>query len=184
MSILKSVYTDIKTALGGITELQHVAIWNNQVNNEEQEDAYNFPAAFIEFSQITWEFMQFNEMLGNTTPSQKGALVVTLYVAFHELRDETESFTDCLDLVYLIYRTLNGIEGTNYTPFVRVSERQDTNHDNVLVWQMDFASTIYETNEEDVLVDATDGGETDIALDVRLSLDIDNFHIRTGDGIP
>lgn len=151
MSAKLDIYNDIDTALKGITtnnvrDIKHVAIWNNQIFNEAREKAYNFPAVFVEFTEMLWETRLAGSNAGaiastGQTEEQNGNITVILHVVFSTLKDETYSFPDVdaiLDKVYFAIQNLQGANSDSYSPLLRVAERQDIDHDRVIDWQVDF----------------------------------------------
>lgn len=185
MAVIKQIYTDVVAKLQLLKTakvIKHIAVWNNQISNEGKEDAFNFPAVFLEFSEVTWLETKFVGIQTNVSPQQKGVTILTVRIAYHSLKDETEIFTNVLDLIDAVRIALNGTEGTNYSPLLRSAERHDINHDNVSVWEIDFTCAISEGGESQELIDVTEGGTVDITLELNIDLDIDNYIIRTGDG--
>ena len=187
MSVTKLIYTDLKAILDTLKTagtINHVAVWNSQTENETKEDAFNFPAVFIDFSEITWDRTQQIGIQTNTKVTQSGTITFTLHIAFHTLYDETDYFPTALDTIFAIYNAVNGMSGGYYSPFYRSGERQDVSHDNVQVWEIDYTSiNVTECPEADELVDATDGGASPVSITITKDLDIDNYVIRTGDGV-
>ncbi|MCH7902756.1 hypothetical protein IIC68_03310 [archaeon] len=59
---------------------------------------------------------------------------------------------------------------------LRIAERQDTDHDRVIDWQMDFSTMMLQLGEESGVI--IPGGTLDVEVDVDLK--IDNDIIRTG----
>ena len=78
-----------------------------------------------------------------------------------------------------VHQAVNGFEGACWTGLQRGPERQDTNHDNVIVWQVDYMTNLNDASADPArkLIEAT---ITDIV--VNKDLDIDNDIIRSGDG--
>ena len=50
MAAQKDLFNLIKTDLVALTGIKHVALWNNQLANERQENPFLYPAIFIEFT--------------------------------------------------------------------------------------------------------------------------------------
>jgi hypothetical protein len=186
MGVKKDIYLDVKDIIENLDVIEHFAVWNNQLDNEDREDAFNYPAVFFEFSDILWTPAAFRTINSNVEQQQAGGIAITLHVAFFYLEDETESFINQLDIVDSVYRAVAGLQGETYSPFQRESEVQDINHDGVIDWQVTFRSpqVIDAGNEDEDKIDATDGGANPIDIEIVPDLDIDNFHIRTGDGLP
>ncbi len=185
MSAKLDIFNDIVTALTPITELETIELWNSQLVNEDREIPFNYNAVFVEFADIPWTgtnqppSKSGNE--GDVTKQQKGdRALITLHIAFSPLENETVSFPIISPIIDKVYFATQGLNGTFYGPFLRVAERQDTDHDRVIDWQMDFNTMIFECGELDTSLTKIPGGTLDVIPNV--DLDIDNDVIRSGDG--
>lgn len=186
MSAKLDIFNDIVTALDSIAELETVELWNSQFANEDREKPFNYNAVFVEFSEIAWTTT-------NQTPSRSGSegdvskqqkgdeTLIMLHIAFSQLDNETISFPIISPIIDKVYLAVQGLNGEFYGPLLRVAERQDTDHDRVIDWQMDFNTMIFECGELDDALTEIPGGTLELELDK--DLDIDNPVIRSGDGI-
>lgn len=111
----------LKTQLQGIAGIKHVALWNNQLINENQENAFLYPAVFIEFA---------NENFNNLTQGiQQWDSMVTLHVCFESYKDED---IDVLNLKDLVYSTIHTKQYTNFaSKMLRIDEEQNFDHPNI-----------------------------------------------------
>lgn len=50
----KILLSTIKSALADVTEIMHIAMWNQQVTFVDQEDPFEVPAVFVEFGKLEW----------------------------------------------------------------------------------------------------------------------------------
>lgn len=185
MSAKLDIFNDIVTALGSISEIQTVELWNNQLTNEDREKAFNYPAVFIEFSEILWTSTNLTPTRlsseGNVSKQQKGdGALIIVHTAFSQIENETISFPIISPIIDKVYFAIQGLNGTFFGPLLRVAERQDTDHDRVIDWQMDFKTIMLECGELDTSLTEISGGTVDVKVNV--DLDIDNDTIRTGDG--
>ena len=150
-----------------VAAIKAVQLWNNQVDNEKEEEARIHPSAYIEFSSIVWDEL--------TKGSSEGQIVVTIKTVIERLQTDDRTF---LTIVDDVYKALQLFQGVQFTPLKRIAERQDTDHDNVIVWESDFSTLLVDctadTDQDKPTVTAT--------LDLDVELDIDNDVIRTGDG--
>ena len=165
----KELYTDIKSRLE--TELgasiKHIALWNSQLDNEERETPFRFPALFIEFTNITYRSEGFG--------TQKLDLEFAIHCAFSQLIKDI----DLLDIVDNVVFALHGHSFDYSTNIRRLSEEQDSNHDRVRDWIINFATTV--TIDENATVQRLTQ-TTPATLEITADLDIDNNLIRSGDG--
>lgn len=143
MGVKLQLFNDIITAIETVTVIKTTGLWNNQFDNEATERAFNYPAVFIEFTSITWsrthQTPNRDSSVGNVNDEQDAPdTVITLHIGFSELKSATQVFAAIDATLELIYFAVHGIEGTQYTKLVRMAERQDTDHDRITDWQMDF----------------------------------------------
>ena len=92
-----NVFNAIKTQLETLTSLKHVALWNNQFTNENQEVAHDFPNAFIEFANVEY---------GDTTNGvQLYSMDVVIQMMQQYLHISRIYTTSCIRLVVLLRLT-------------------------------------------------------------------------------
>lgn len=165
----KQIFLDAKnkleTDLIGI--VHKVDLYNNQFEHEPEEKPFKYPAIFIEFSDIQY--------FDGTSGVQKCELEMTLHCGFHSLVD-TINF---LDTIQLISQSIHNFSGDYFSPFIRISENMDVNHDNVTVWQIVFKCTM---TDENSIVTRNQILTTIDTLELTRDLDIDDQVIRSGDG--
>ena len=194
MSVKLDLFNDIVTAVEAIVDINSVKIvntvelWNSQLENENKEKPFNYPAVFIEFAEIIWTSTNQQPSAlgsqGNVTKEQKGVgTVVIIHIAHSQLEDETVGFPIIDAVNDKVYFAIQGLfVNDKYSSLLRVAERQDTDHDRVIDWQMDFLTTLFQCGQaDDTLVEIVGGTVT---LAITKDLDIDNDVIRTGDGTP
>jgi hypothetical protein len=164
----KDIYTQLKARIETAPLIKHVGLFNNQFANENIERPFNYPAVFIEFSDIN--FRSENQGI------KKIDLQTTLHVGIRQLVEDLDLF----DIVDQVSATVDRFEIPNSTPFLKVQEVHDTDHDNVLVWRIVFFCTVTDENSSrfnDLAI------TTPTMIEINKSIDIDNNIIRTGDGI-
>jgi len=139
------LYKAIKSALEGISSIKHVRHYNSQEVDFKSEKSRNFPQAYIGFSDITWKPSELQVTQSDTTQQQKGNITVTVYLELKSFKGDNESFEDDLDIINDVYREITMVEGDNWQPLQRVSEREDPSNDNVRFWAIDFITMVEET---------------------------------------
>lgn len=179
MSVKLNLYNDIETILIAIDEIKTVGIFNNQFDREDEEKAKAYPCCFVEFANIGWTQTQQTPIRKVNAQKQQKAegTIVTIHIGFEDLQDETANFKDIDPIIQKVYLALQDLTGDYYSVLNREAERQDTDHNNVIVWQMDFSTTMEEVGEEATLK-KVDGGT--LSLEITKNLKIDNDIIRTG----
>lgn len=178
MSVKLNLYNDIATALGTVTEIKTIGIFNNQYETEAEEKAKAYPCCFVEFAGIEWVQTQQQPIKKvNVQKQQKANAVITIHIGFEDLQDETANFTAIDPIIQKVYLALQDLTGDYYSVLNRIAERQDSDHDNVIVWQMDFSTMLEEVGEEADLTKVAGGT---LESEVTVDLEIDNPTIRTG----
>lgn len=176
----KQVFTDIKALINlHAKKIKTIEMWNNQVDidgNEGKEWPFNFPAVFVSFENITWQ-------TGNNSRSQRTAtFTVGIRVVVEDYVWNTAEYFKFVDAVTW---ALHGRTTTHLSNLQRAEEIADVDHDNCVIWQINFETTYTE------LINPP-AGETDGTSEITLTindieinkdLDIDNEIIRTGDGV-
>lgn len=172
----KQVYNDIKTQIKTVAEVNRVQLFNRQFELITKESPMNFGETahkcnvLVEFDQINW--------IPEGKRIVKGEATIRIHIGFGELADDPE---DLLDIVQKIHTALQGHATTEFTALSRIEEFQDTDHDNLFVWQMDYETTITDcdANPDLVLVEIA----APIGLELEKVLDVDDEKIRSGDGV-
>jgi len=190
MSVKLNIFNDIVTEINKITEIETVELWNSQLENLTKEISFNFPAVFIEFADIPWTSTNQQPSTlgsqGNVTKEQKGIdALVTLHISFSQLEDETVSFPLIDPIIDKVYFKIQGLfKNEKYSALLRAAERQDTDHDMVIDWQMDFLTTMLQCGELDTTLTQIPGGTVDVKTTVDLDIEVATQKgIRTGDGV-
>ena len=148
MNAKRVLYEAIKKRLLNETSIRHFALYNSQFDNLGDERLFQFPCVFMEFSDVTYETQAKGEQKGDTT--------IRLYVGMESIVTEDLQILDTLEEIYLALHGFNNddtIRGADqfespediFTPLNRVSETQDTNHDNIKVWVIDYNTILHDT---------------------------------------
>ena len=151
-----------------VSSVKIVQLWNSQLDNEKEEEARTYPICYIEFSDIVWREL--------TKGCAEGDVTITIRTVIERLQTDDRTY---LTLVDEVYKALQLFQSDIFTPLKRVTERQDTDHDNCIVWETDYITKLIDTTADSNagLPEVTIG-----TLEVTPDLDIDNDVIRTGDG--
>lgn len=128
MSAKKKLYLAVKERVLQNSSVKHCALFNNQFDNMSEENPFLFPCVFVEFSQLQY--------VTKSEGYQEADAVIRLHVGFESYKTEE---LEVLDLLDDLHEDLQGFHiNDEFTPLDRNFEGQDTNHDNVIVWQMDY----------------------------------------------
>lgn len=140
-----TLYNSVKTDLLTLTGIKHVALWNNQIERENVENAFLYPAIFIEFLPSTYRDK------GNKAQSQEYDMIVRLHICFESYLDEDATILTLTDSVWqLMHRKQYGTFGN----FSRVNEEQNFDHPNVQDYIQDYR-TLGNDNKTNTLVSGT-----------------------------
>ncbi len=197
MSVKLDIFNDIVTAvkaivdINGVRVINTVELWNSQLENESEEKPFNYPAVFIEFSEIPWtstnQQPSSTGATGNVTKEQKGVnALVMIHIAHSELDDETVSFPIIDAVNDTVYFAIQGLFiDQKYSPLLRTLELQDIDHGRVIDWQMGFLTTMFQCGETNDTLIKIDGGVITLVLAKDLDIEPDTqTGIRTGPETP
>lgn len=175
----KQVFLDIKELINIHSKyINTVEMWNNQIDvdgNESREFPFTMPAVFVSFEQLNWQ-------LGNNDKSQRTAIcTIGIRVVIEDYEWNTADYFKIVDAVNY---ALHGRDTSHTTQLQRSEEIQDIDHDNCVIWQINYETSYIEAISPPP---GETNGETQITLDIddielNKVLDIDNVVIRTGDG--
>lgn len=127
---LVQLYKDIKEKLTDECDLKHVALFNNQYERENVENPFLYPCAFIEFKPSTFKDL--------SVGVQQFDMVVTIHLGFESY---TEDDLKVLELKQKIYVALQRLQSGYFALLSRVEERQNFDHGNTQVYEIDFRTT-------------------------------------------
>ena len=132
MSAKKDVYNFIREKLLEIQDVKTVRLYNRQIEKLSEESTFELPSVFFEFMDLEYK--------AKGKGTQEADTNIRLYVCLQSL--ETEELA-IFDLMEKIQSKIQGLTDTiNFSPLNRVSESQDIDHDNVIVWLMDYTTLI------------------------------------------
>lgn len=140
-----TLYNSLKTDLLSIEGIKHVALWNNQLEHENEENPFLYNAIFIELLQSNYRDK------GKFATSQEYDMIVRLRICFESYLDEDVTILDLLDSVWQKVHTKQyGVFGK----LLRRNEEQNFDHPNVQVYIQDYA-TLGNDNLIDNTIQAT-----------------------------
>lgn len=139
------LYNGLKPDLETITGIKHVALWNNQIERENEEYPFLYPAIFI-------EFLPSNYMTkGRAASSQQYDLTVRLRICFESYKNED---TDILTIADTVWQSVHKKQYGVFGELIRTNEEQDFDHPNVQQYIQDYL-TLGNDNLIDNRVNAT-----------------------------
>jgi len=182
MSVKLNLFNDIKTAIEA-TSADRVLLFNNQFENETRELVHPYKTVLIEFRSVPWTTTKQRTPKGlengDVMKSQKsGETIIALHIGYNTGKEATNSFEELDTYLQEIYFAVQDLQGEYYQPLKRIMEIHDTNHDRLIVWQMEFSTMLEEVGTTDTSLE-----EKTATLELDTDLDIDNDVIRTGDGV-
>lgn len=153
------IYNDIVARLiAKVPELKTIGKWNNQFENTGKEEAFKYPACFISYSSLQWDAAKNITAGANQLQAQQmGNSIITIYLGFEQYVDETDSWPLIEPIIHKVWQYLQGYAKAGqqyYGPFMRIEEREDSSHDSVIIWAMDFTCQVSELTSIGDLVDA------------------------------
>ena len=160
-----------------VKDIQTFGIWNNQFEHLGVDEIdFNFPAVFVEFASIPWTSSQIQPRrqgnTGDVIKQQKSQdTIITLHIGFSFLKEPIRSFRDMDPIIDKIYFALQGLEGEQFSPLLRIDERQDTEHGRIIDWQVDFRTMMEQTGELDKDVRKIEADTLDLDIEKDLQID-------------
>lgn len=123
------LYKAIKQqVIDNLPQFKYVALWNNQLHNERKEKAFDRPAMLIEFMGMTYD--------DYTQGVDRVQGKLRLHCCFNVWKAEDDlAILDTMEQVSLY---IDGFTPLYYSPFNRIAEEMDANHDAVVDWMIDF----------------------------------------------
>jgi hypothetical protein len=130
-----------------VPEIKTIDLFNNQFERESKNNPVKFPCCFIEFENFDWKSQSGGIQIGN--------LVVKFHIGFETYktnnssgRPDESNDIDFLDLIEKIHTSINMFNTENFNPLLRVTEQQNTDHDNVLTWVVSYSTMITDDGAE------------------------------------
>lgn len=121
-----------------VKRLKYVGRFNNQYANEDKEQSFADPSVLIRM--LPQDFMT----LGGGSGVQKFNNVITLFIGHSNFKDQGEDVYDLIDDIYqaaMLFVPV-GDEFANIGKLTRIDEREDNDHDQRQIHEMDFNVTM------------------------------------------
>lgn len=145
MSVKIELYQLVKAAVEAIPEVETFGHFNNQFDTENQEEPFNNPAVFFEFSDLPWQPSQQSSYNAQGTQQQKSeSCQFTLHISYWSNNPEEDKFLGVLGIADKVYRAIANIESENINPIQRLNDGDDTAHREPIVWTTTFATMLTE----------------------------------------
>jgi hypothetical protein len=139
------LYNGLKPDLTAINGVKTVFLWNNQLERENEEQPFLYPAIGIEFLPSNFRDK------GRQATSQEYDMVVRLHILFESYLDEDVSI---LTLTDSVWQTVQNKRYGTFGSLLRRNEEQNFDHPNVQDYIQDYA-TLGNDNQTQNLVNAT-----------------------------
>lgn len=156
-----TLYNGIKADLEAITGIKHVALWRNQLERENEEQPFLYPAIFIELLPSNYQDK------GNKALSQQYDLTVRLHICFESYEDED---TTILTLVDSVWQTMHRKQYGTFGNLLRRNEEQNFDHSNIQDYIQDY-QTLGNDNKTTDLIQHTATTFSTAGSIVSISLD-------------
>ncbi|HTF19702.1 MAG TPA: hypothetical protein VK658_16630 [Chryseolinea sp.] len=137
------IYNSIKDAcmsMTGTSTVKQFALWNNQIDKVKSGD--HNPIMFP-FVGVTFE-NEFNQL---SVGRQEINGIFVLYLCVESLKHKDEDILTFKDSLYA--HLASELPKLGFGDFYRTFEVIDTDHDNVLVWQMEFSYSYIDDSAKD-----------------------------------
>lgn len=159
------LYVALKEKLLTIKELKRVDMFNNQFEHEKEEKQMPMPCAFIQLATSNFEDV------GGARKIQKKICIATIHLGYESKKD---SDTEILKMKQRIYGEVHGFriikenenEDSTVGVLKRVDERQNTEHDNLYVFETDYGCYIMDYEADKTIIKTL----TDVNIDIQPSL--------------
>lgn len=131
-----TLYNSLKADLIAITGINTVDLWNNQLERENVENPFLYPAIFIQFMPSEYRDK------GRNGLEQEYDLIVRLHICFESYKDTD---TDILTLIDNVFQTVQTKQYGYFGKLLRRSEEQDFDHNNVQDYIQDYKTLGHDT---------------------------------------
>jgi hypothetical protein len=135
-----TLYNSLKTDLTAISGVKHVAMWRNQIEKENVENPFLYPAIFVQFLPSNYRDK------GKLASSQEYDLIVRLHICFESYKDED---TTILTLADNVWQTVHNKQYGTFGKLLRRNEEEDFDHPNVQDYIQDYATLVNDNQTQD-----------------------------------
>lgn len=116
--------------------------WNGQPQEQERNNAFQYPAVFWELIEIPWRSHGYDK--GGHIQYTKDALI-DFHLCVHSVGDDPHLDTDLFEIADELSAEIGKVNGDNFGSFYRESERQDVQHEQVVDYVISFRFGIADT---------------------------------------
>lgn len=119
----KNLFEALKAKItADVPEVQHIDLWNRNVEFIEQEDNWARPAVFVEFGTIDW-----SPFIGGRLRRGSSTLLLHLVTDWNE-----DGYATAFDLSSRLHRALEGLEGQYFGPLALTQTMTSHDHEELL----------------------------------------------------
>lgn len=133
---MKELYDQIKIYALELVGVNHVCLWNDQLNNLEEEVPFMRPAVFVEFGVIQWTEIGKRQ--------KKGILPLTIHLVT-DCYDTLADDNDALKALEFLSEASDHFDGKafpNCTVLSPDTSAPDNNHGNLIHQQLSYTTEI------------------------------------------
>lgn len=170
------LFEAIQTALASVTEVKTVEAFNYQIDNEDKERPRKYPFVGVQID-TEWQNEE-GQAAGYDQNQQKGDTVVIVHFIYEQIATETNQWLTQRAIVHKVFRALNGLTGTRFTPLIRNNTPHEESHGRVSDIQIVFNTSVLEYAYNDD--DKPELAVGEFSIETQNDLIIENDPIRTG----
>lgn len=165
---LKEKLTFDQSLPGALPSVQWIDKYNSQTLKPVLDPSISYPAIFIGFSTFKWS--------PSTYKVQKGTGVIRVHTVFENTGDShLGSATQNQALAFFefneaVFKALEGVSATGFSPLSRVMEKEDFDHDHYIVTIADYQTQL--------LDDSADEAKNHQLTDPELTVTANNFIVK------
>lgn len=170
MAGIKEAIQSIIARLQTVSQLQHVRVWNSQVDYENDGKLYDFPkpAAFV-----GTRIPNIHQPLGGNYSQSDIVFIIHLIHEQYDAGGGTfEQNYDVFDVRAEILKSLTGFQPTQCGSLMKISESQDETHTNIYHYQIEFITGMIDTDGIPVSNTIVKDPPTDLTVDVNVEASI------------
>ncbi len=150
---LRNLYDTLKTTLEAVLDdnsdqvVSYFSWYNQNKAGENFQAIIRDTAIFFELVNIGWQTI--NGVINDAYSNQEqGTCTFNLHFFRKSLKDDNLATIELIDKVNEVHRDLLILSGENFSCIQRISEQQDTVHDNVIDWVVTYKCQLYEQATE------------------------------------
>lgn len=156
-SIKIDLYEAVRDTLAALLEsgpgspvlFKYVGHYNGPELTNDNNFAYRTPAAFIAINGVDWQETRPDAPAQDLTREQNGLATLTVHYFIHDLRTDTDSFTEHLAIINRGYRALIGLRSPatidgKFSSLRRTRDVDDLAFANLRHWQQQYTSWVQE----------------------------------------